>query len=152
MDAQRIGEVDKFAAIADQIPYLARFTLFDLGGGLTPINLKVISGCQQALLIFEPIGQTVQQARLMFNYLVERGLPVEQITPVLVNRQRAGMQLALGQAQDQFGRSIPIVFTAAPELAYQAQVSSTPMILRQPDGVAAQQFISLALRMIQLTR
>jgi hypothetical protein len=62
------------------------------------------------------------------------------------------MQLSLGQTQDQFGRPIPIVFTAAPELAYQSQVSNTPMILRQPDGVAAQQFISLAIRMAQLTR
>jgi pilus assembly protein CpaE len=152
LDAQRIAEVDKFAAIAEQLPYLAYYTLFDLGAGLTPINVKVLSTCQQVLLVFEPIGQTVQQARLMFNYLVERGLPAERITPILVNRQRAGMQLSLGQTQDQFGRSIPIVFTAAPELAYQSQVSSTPMILRQPDGVTAQQFNSLALRMVQLAR
>jgi hypothetical protein len=59
------------------------------------------------------------------------------------------MQLSLGQAQDQFNRNIPVVITAAPELAYQSQVSNTPMILRQTDGVTAQQFASLADKVLQ---
>jgi hypothetical protein len=41
------------------------------------------------------------------------------------------------------------VITAAPELAYQSQVSFTPMILRQTDGVTAQQFNSLAHKVLQ---
>ena len=67
---------------------------------------------------------------------------------VLVNRLRAGMQLSLGQVQDQLGYNVSAIFPAAPELAYQAQVSTTPIVLRQPDGVVTQQFNNLAERMV----
>ncbi len=66
----------------------------------------------------------------------------------LVNRLRAGMQLSLGQVQDQLGRNVTAIFPAAPELAYQAQVSTTPIVLRQPDGVVTQQFNNLAERLM----
>jgi hypothetical protein len=51
--------------------------------------------------------------------------------------------LPMGQVQDILGRNVTTIFTAAPELAYQALVNYTPMILRQPDGITAQQFLSL---------
>jgi hypothetical protein len=102
--------------------------------------------------VFEPVGQTVVQARSMYNRLQENHRGEEAVTPVLINRQRAGMQLSLGQVQDLFGRSVSAVFTAAPELAYQAQVSNTPMILRQPDGVTTQQFVSLVQKVMQVVQ
>ena len=152
LDAQHLADVERFRAIAEQLPYLAHFTLLDLGPSLTLATRKIVENCQQVILVFEPVGQTIQQARLMHAYLVEKGFAPDRITPALVNRQRAGMQLSLGQAQDQFGKSIPLVFTAAPELAYQAQISNMPMILRQADGVAAQQFTSLSQRILVLAK
>jgi MinD-like ATPase involved in chromosome partitioning or flagellar assembly len=59
------------------------------------------------------------------------------------------MQLSLGQVQEQMERNISVIFTASPELAYQALVYNTPMILRQPDGITSQQFFSLAQKISQ---
>jgi hypothetical protein len=81
--------------------------------------------------------------------LAEKGFGDDRLLVVLVNRMRAGMQLPLGQVQDQLGRPVSVIFTATPELAYQAQTANSPMILRQPDGVTAQQFISLAEKVAQ---
>jgi pilus assembly protein CpaE len=149
-DARSIIESDHFAAISQNIAYTARYTVIDLGPGLTPVNQKVIEDCQHIILVLEPVGQTIAQARTMYDRLVGNRHGEEAITLVLINRQRAGMQLSLGQAQDLFGRTIPVIVTAAPELAYQAQVSNTPMILRQPDGVTTQQFASLVQKVLQL--
>lgn len=148
-DARNARLEDHFAAIARNLPYLATYALLDLGPALTLVNLKAIDECQQLILVIEPVGNTIAQARRLYDRLVENGYAESRIMPVLVNRQRAGMQLSLGQAQDQFGHPIHQVFTAAPELAYQAQVSNTPMALRQPDGVTTQQFVSLARKVLQ---
>lgn len=148
-DARSIINADHYSAIAHNLPYLANYALIDLSPALTPINERVLQECQDVVLVFEPVGQTIVQARYLYDRLLEKGLNENQVVLALVNRQRAGMQLSLGQAQDKFGRPIMHVFTAAPELAYQAQVSNTPMILRQSDGVTSGQFISLAQKILQ---
>ena len=55
-----------------------------------------------------------------------------------------GVRVYRGGEDDVLGRNVSAIFTAAPELAYQAVVNYMPMILRQPDGITAQQFTSLA--------
>jgi Flp pilus assembly CpaE family ATPase len=151
-DARSIYDADHFAAISENLATLAPYTLIDLGPGLTPVNQKVIADCRHILLVFEPVGQTVVQARSLYNHMVENRSVEDSPTLVLVNCQRTGMQLSLGQVQDLFGRPVPVVFTAAPDLAYQAQVSNTPMVLRQPDGVTAQQFANLAQKLLQVVQ
>lgn len=151
-EARHLNSVDHFHAICRQVAYLAHFVILDLGASLTPVNRKVLKECRQVVLVIEPIGQTVAQSRALYDLMVELGLPTGNILLALVNRQRAGMQLSLGQVQDQLGLKIGHVFTAAPELSYQAQVSNTPMILRQTDGVITQQVVSLAQRLLQNSR
>lgn len=148
-DAQYFNAVDSFDAIARALVYLANYTVLDLGSSLTPITHKVADQCHVILLILEPVPQSLIQSRVLFDYLAERNNDENRILLSLVSRQRAGMQLSLGQVQDQFSRNIPSVITAVPELAYQSQVSNTPMVLRQTDGVTAQQFASLANKVLQ---
>lgn len=148
-DAQNLGAVESFDAIARSLAYLANYTVLDLGSSLTPAIQKVVDQCQVIVLVLEPVPQTLTQSRALFDYMIEHGRDENQILLTLVNRQRAGMQLSLGQVQDQFSRNIPVMVTAVPELAYQSQVSNTPMMLRQTDGVTAQQFASLANKVLQ---
>ncbi|MBN1146791.1 MAG: response regulator [Anaerolineales bacterium] len=143
-DAKYINAVENFNAIARHLPYLAHYAVLDLGASLTPVNRQVLEHCDQIILVLEPVPQTVAQARLFLEYLSEQGKDGDRTLVALINRLRAGMQLPLGQVQDQLGRNISAIFTAAPELAYQAVVNYMPMILRQSDGITAQQFTSLA--------
>lgn len=148
-DVQNCNPVESFDAIARSLVYLANYSVLDLGSSPTPAILKVVDQCQVIVLVLEPVPQTLIQSRVLFDYLIERGKDENMILLTLVNRQRAGMQLSLGQVQDQFSRNIPVMVTAVPELAYQSQVSNTPMMLRQTDGVTAQQFASLANKVLQ---
>jgi DNA-binding response OmpR family regulator len=147
-DAHYISATDIFEAIARDLSYLANYTLLDLGVSLTPLNQKVLGQCNQLVLVIEPVAQTIQQSRLMLDYFIQAGFSGERTLVVLVNRIRAGMQLSLGQVQDQLERNASVIITASPELAYQAQVNLSPMILRQPDGINTQQFNSLAQKII----
>jgi CheY-like chemotaxis protein len=152
VDAKYSSVSDNFGAIANSLAYLARFVILDLGVGLTPVNTRVLESCQQVILVIEPVAQSITISRGVYDYLIEKGIREDQITLALVNRMRAGMQLSLGQAQDELGRTVNVVFTAAPELAYQAQISCQPMVLRQNDGVTVQQFNSLSQKVIQAAR
>ena len=147
-DASASGAVDHFAALAQQMPFLSSFVILDLGAALTPLVDKVLEGCEQIIVVLEPVPQTVLQTHQLLDYLAGKMQGVNRLQVVLVNRLRAGMQLSLGQVQDQLGYNVSAIFPAAPELAYQAQVSTTPIVLRQPDGVVTQQFNNLAERIV----
>lgn len=148
LDARLAQAADQFTAIARQISFLASYTVLDLGGQLTPAAEKVIHYCDRVVVVLEPVPQTVYQTRLLLEGVGGKEPANRKVIIALVNRLRAGMQLSLGQVQDQLGREVSVIFTAAPELAYQSQVSQTPMVLRQTDGVTMQQFTALAGRVI----
>jgi len=147
-DASYSGAVDHFSRLAQQIAYLSSFAVLDLGASLVPAVEKVLESCEQVIVVLEPVPQTVYQTRLLLDYLAGKEQGENHLLVALVNRLRAGMQLSLGQVQDQLGHNVSAIFPAAPELAYQAQVSATPIVLRQPDGVVTQQFQNLAERLI----
>jgi DNA-binding response OmpR family regulator len=151
-DASLCNAIESFEMIAQQIAYLGQYIVLDLGGSLTPVNQKVLEQCSRIILTMEPVGQTVQQTRDMLEYLSSKGIAQGKFITVLVNRLRAGIQLSLGQVQDAYGRNIDVIFTAAPDLAYQSQESTVPMILRQADGVTTQQFNSLADTILKRSR
>jgi MinD-like ATPase involved in chromosome partitioning or flagellar assembly len=112
----------------------------------------VLQVCNQVIVVLEPVSQTVYQTRLLLDSLTDLEKRERRVIVALISRLRAGVQLSLGQVQDDLGCEVSVVFTAAPELAYQSQVSVTPMVLRQPDGVTMQQFSSLAGRVIGKAR
>jgi MinD-like ATPase involved in chromosome partitioning or flagellar assembly len=50
------------------------------------------------------------------------------------------------------GHTIAVIFTPAPELAYQASAHNLPIVLQQPDSLTSQQFSKLAERITQRSR
>jgi hypothetical protein len=51
--------------------------------------------------------------------------------------------------QEQLNHNVSVIFTPAPELAYQASMHNLPMVLQQPDSLTCQQFAKLAEKIIQ---
>ena len=79
------------------------------------------------------------------NGLADKGFTKSKVlTLVLINRIRSDIQLSWTQVQEALGIPITSIITPAPELAYQACTRSTPMILAQPDGIVAQQYVKIA--------
>lgn len=148
-DARLQQSVEKFEAVARALSVLARYVVIDLGVGLTPVSEKVLAQCQEILVVTEPIPQTVCQAKALIQDMLTAGAGESQIQAILFNRVPSTMQLSLNQVQDLLGRKIAIVFPPDPELAFQASSNNLPMILQQPESLAAQQFGKLAAQITQ---
>ena len=120
-----------------------------LGTALPPISLKVLNNCDQVIVVVEPVPTTLSQSKLLLEELTVLGIGKSRINVVLVNRIRTGIQMTWSQVQDQLGYNISVIFTPAPELAYQASINNKPMIIMQPDSLTSQQFIKLAQNITQ---
>jgi pilus assembly protein CpaE len=151
-DGQYITAVANFEAIARHLANMAHYTILDLGSSWTPVNDKVIKLCDEVIVVVEPIPQTIIHTKALINDLISCHISEGKITLVLVNRVRTGVQLSWGQVQEQLGHNLAVVFTPAPELAYQASMEKMPMVLKQPESLTAQQFNKLAERIAQRKR
>ncbi|HWQ83740.1 MAG TPA: response regulator [Anaerolineales bacterium] len=143
-DAKYMNRPEVYEAIARQLAYMTRYLLLDLGSSLTPMVEQVVGLCNEIMVIVEPVPQTVLQTKALIEDLIDKGVPSDNVTTILVNRVRSGMQLSWSQVQDQLGRPVSMIFTPAPDLAYQASMKNIPMVLQQADSLTAQQFVKLA--------
>jgi DNA-binding response OmpR family regulator len=151
-DGQQVSAVVNFEAIARQLAFMARYTILDLGPSISPIVEKIVRLCDEVIVIVEPVPQTIVQTKALINDLINLGVGEGRITLVLVNRIRSGVQLSWSQVQEQIEHNIAVIFTPAPELAYQASEHNLPIVLQQPDSLTAQQFSKLAERVSQRSR
>lgn len=148
-DARYAGSLTHFEAISRNLPFLAKHIILDLGASLTPLAEKVVPNCNELIIIVEPVPHTVLQSRMLIDELTGKGVGEGNITVVLVNRFRSGVQMTWSQVQEQLKHNITVIFTPAPELTYQAAINGVPVILQQPDSLSAQQFQKLAEKVIQ---
>jgi MinD-like ATPase involved in chromosome partitioning or flagellar assembly len=145
-DARLQNAVSSFESIIQQLPSLSRYVVVDLGPSLTPVTSKIIKSFDELIIVVEPIPNTILQTTALLNDLAEGGSLETKITIVLVNRIRSGVHLSWSQVQEQLGRTISVIFTPAPELAYQASINNKPLVKQQADSLSSQQFSKLAER------
>lgn len=145
-DGRHADKVQHFAAIAHHLPELARYSILDLGPGLTTLNATILPMCNLVLVVLEPVPISITQAVELINDLQAIGIGENQIDVIMVNRIRSSIQLTISEVEDQIGRSLVVAFSPNPELAYHASLQGAPMIILQPDSLIAQQFNQLAAR------
>jgi pilus assembly protein CpaE len=143
-DAKYITAVDHFDAIARYLAYMASYVVLDLGPGITPITDRILTYCDEIIVVLEPIPGTIIRTMTLVEELTKKGFGEGRINTVLYNRQRTEMQYSLSQVQMEYRHPISIVFTAAPELTYQCSKSNIPLVLQHPDNLTSQQFAKLA--------
>lgn len=148
-DVRYVGSLSHFEVISRNLPFLAKHVILDLGSSLTPLVEKVIPHCNELIVVVEPVPHSVLQTRILIDELTSKGVGAGNITAILVNRFRSGVQMTWSQVQDQLKHNISVIFTPAPELTYQAAVNGVPVISQQPDSLSAQQFKKLAEKVIQ---
>jgi pilus assembly protein CpaE len=143
-DTRYIVLADHFEAIAKHLAHLGDFILLDLGPGLSPITDKVLAVCDELIVLLEPVPYTITRTRALVDELNIKGFGEGRVNVVLYNRLRTEFQLSVAQVQEQFKHSIAIVFTAAPEIVYQAAKNNIPLVVQHPDNLTSQQFGKLA--------
>jgi len=143
-DARYLSAGEHFEVIARQLAYLGNYILLDLGAGISPITDKVLPLCDEVIIVLEPIPNTLTRTHLLAQELTSRGFGEGRISTILYNRQRTEMQYSLAQVQKEYNHPIALVFTAAPELTYQAAKANQPLVIQHPDNLTSQQFAKLA--------
>ena len=143
-DAVYIREIDSFVAIAQYLPYTSDYIVLDLGPALPPLTQAVIDFCDEVIVVVEPTQTGISQTIILLEDLFELGIGEGRLRPVLVNRNRTGMQVNWHEVQEKIGQKIEAVFTPAPDLAFIANAQSNPMILQQPNSITAEQFRKFA--------
>jgi pilus assembly protein CpaE len=143
-NAKHIVKADHFEAISRALAYMSSHVVIDLGAGITPINDRTLSYCDEIIVVLEPIPNTIVRTLTLVDELTKKGFGEGRINTVLYNRQRTEMQYSLAQVQLEYRHPISIVFTAAPELAYQCSKANVPLVLQHPDNLTSQQFAKLA--------
>ncbi len=143
-DARFIVCSDTFEAIANQLSHLAAYTILDLGPGLTPTTEKILSLCDELIVVVDPLPYTVMRTKALIDDLTERGFGEGRLLITLINRIRSELQLSWTQVREKLGHDLAVAFTPAPELIYQAAKGNLPAVTMQPDSLTTQQFTKLA--------
>jgi CheY-like chemotaxis protein len=144
VNAKYLTSVDQFEAITRYLAYMASHIVIDLGPGITPITDRILTHCDEIIVVLEPIQHTIVRTLSLVDELTKRGFGEGRINTVLYNRQRTEMQYSLAQVQMEYQHPISIVFTAAPELTYQCSKANVPLVMQHPDNLTSQQFAKLA--------
>jgi pilus assembly protein CpaE len=135
---------DKIEAIARHLMYTSQYVVLDLGPGISASTEKILEICNEVLIPLEPWPIIVQRTQLLVDELTGRGFGESRLNTIMYNRTRTELQMSLSTVQQTFKHPISVVFTPAPEIAYQASRSNTPMVIQQPDNLTVQQFFKLA--------
>ena len=151
-DVVQLLKPDKFKAIAGQLPYIAEWVLLDLGSSLLPATQSLVRMCDELLIVVEPTPVNVRQTQVLLHDLRAMGISEGRMRLVLINRIRSSVQLNWKQVEQDLGRKIITVITPAPELAFQATVSNTPMVVQQTGTITNQQYTKLANTLTKLVK
>ncbi len=143
-DAVYAMRLEQYQSIARLMPSIAKYVLLDLGPSLPPLTQMVLKYCDSLLVVMEPSPTNVQQTKQLIDDLIGLNVGKARIQVVLINRVRSSLQLNWSDAQDELGHPISTVITPAPDLAYKASETNTPMVLQQPSSLTAEQFTKLA--------
>ncbi len=139
--------------IVRQLSVLSPLVILDIGDSIIPDFDDTIALCDEIIVITEPYPGTVQRTRKMMDQLMEQGFGKSKLlTLVINNRVRADVQLSANQVEELLGQPVSLVIPPAPELAYQAGLRSTPLILILPDGLLAQQYERFAKTVTKRTK
>lgn len=144
-EAELIHAIPQIEMVINRLAAMAQMVLIDIGNITFPDAEKILSHCNELLLVIEPHPTGIVRSKAMIEDLAEMGFGRSRLlTPVLVNRVRSDMQLSWTQVQDSLGLPINHVISPAPEIAFQAVTRYIPIILVQPGGLASQQLQKLA--------
>ncbi len=151
-DAKYLTAVDHFEAISRYLAYMAAHVVIDLGPGIPPVTDRILTQCDEVIVVLEPIPNTIVRTLALVDELAKKGFGEGRVNSVLYNRQRTEMQYTLAQVQMEYRHPISIVFTAAPELTYQCSKANVPLVMQHPDNLTSQQFAKLADNIVKRVR
>ncbi len=142
-DMHLINQTSNYEIVVKRLTGLARFIVLDLGVGLQPFAEKILSLCNELLIVIEGVPNTIIHATALVDDIAALGISKKNIHIVLNNRMRSDTQLPSSQVQTKLGHEIISTLTPAPELFVQATRMQTPAVVCQPDSLTTRQILKL---------
>lgn len=140
-EAQLIVSQEAALTAVKAIRALAKPAVFDLGSGYAALTHRIHRDMTRLILVVEPNRPTLSMARELIQ---EMGSDGERINIVVVNRAQANVQTPWHEVEQILGQEIKGSIAPAPEIAFQAIETGTPMVLLQPSSIVATQIMKLS--------
>jgi len=141
-DATLLEAVDQMVAIVGRLREMANYVVLDLGVALPRALQQVLAACDQVILVAEPDPHTMVQTIAMLQDLAAVGVK-EKIISAMVSRVRTDQAMTAADVEKALGIELDVVFTPAPELAYQANRTKQAMVSVEPQSYTSQQTLKL---------
>ncbi|MCU0496747.1 MAG: response regulator [Anaerolineae bacterium] len=141
-EAQLNYTIETALAVIQVLKNLGDPVIFDLGTGYHTLNSRLLAQMDRIIVIAEPITITLEMAQELVRE-IETDLK-KQVEIVVVNRNASKVQLPWHEVESILGREILAIIAAAPEIAFHAIETGTPMVLQEPGAIVSSQLMKLA--------
>jgi len=135
--------VRQVEAVLRQLDRMCDYLVLDLGTGLDDATRAVIRQCRYVVLVTEPQHVALRLAQSAIAELAAMDVLREKIGVVLSNRAPSAATVAKSAVEGLLGEVISVI-PPAPELAFQATETGTPLCLLQPGSLVSSQIRDLA--------
>ncbi|HCR71866.1 MAG TPA: hypothetical protein DIW23_10520 [Anaerolineae bacterium] len=143
-DVNLTSQVENFSSLVARLATLGRFIILDLGAGLPTYTQRLLSLCNERVVVFEGLPNTIDHTKILIDEIASLNIDRNTIIALLNNRQRSEGQLSANKAQEKLGHPIAATITPAPELFLQATRVHSPAVISQPSNMTSQQFLKIA--------
>ena len=130
--------------IVNHLLHEFKFTVLDLGAGLSDMAAGVVNIADHIIVPFEANPLTIQLTKSLVEELRNRVPYSERISPVLINRAAGEVHMTLRTVQERLGYPVPVVFSPAEDLHDRSHRRKVPAISLQQNSLTNQQFQKLA--------
>ncbi len=137
-------DVPHVEAVMRALGGIARYLLVDMGVGLGEINQTILRMCDYVLVVVEPQRVALRLAESLLASLDELEIGRHRVGVAMVHKTASAATLTKGVVEEALQREVVGMVPPAPELAFHAADQGQPMVLLQPESLAARQLTELA--------
>jgi pilus assembly protein CpaE len=143
---------DSASLILKHLRALSKYTVVDLGVGLTKPTVRLVKELEQIVMVVEPTQTALTMAREMLRALEQIGVNKTRTNVVLVNRVQGQMQISWPEAEQTLNHEMLSVVGSAGDLAGQAAQAGVPMVAYQPNTTFTTQITKLTEEIVKHAR
>jgi CheY-like chemotaxis protein/MinD-like ATPase involved in chromosome partitioning or flagellar assembly len=131
--------------VIDHMANLASLVVLDIGTSFHPGFNAILNKCNELIMVVEPQPVPIKRSKLLASELHLKGFgSLKTMSTVTVNRTRSDIVLNISQVEQILGYPAVMGFPPVVEQAYRAADRAIPLIMVQPEGIIAMQFVTLA--------
>lgn len=123
--------------------------LLDMGAGLDDGTRAAVQLCHYLIIALEAQRVALTMAQNLLTELEALRVPRSNIGLVLINRTPSASSFTRSAIESMLQSTMLTVIPPAPELAFQASESGTPLVIMQPNSLVSTQIKEMARRIIK---